>query len=191
LGRDQVRSLLAWSIVTMYAAHWPYWYVGIMGWHYVYETVALWMLLWADFAAKFWSSAVKGRQWSRCVWLLGLPWLAWSGMYLSLGEEWPARWERGVGSMQFPRQQQAAFREWVAENVGDQPALVLIDPTGSNPHLDYVVNHAGLTDAIWYGRYRPGQTDLREIIAAFPERQVYLVEPDARRLTLAKDLVPQ
>lgn len=181
-GRDAFGSLLAWSVVSMHAVHWAYWYVGIMGWHYVYETTAAWGLLFAFHGARLVEgTSPHGRIW-RGVWLAGMLGLAYAGIYGTFGEAWPSRWREGISTLAYPRRQHAAFEAWVMELVGEGPALVLIDPTGSNPHLDYVVNDAGLSNRILYGRYRPGRTDLAAVVAAFPDRRVFLVQPDARRV---------
>ncbi|OYW19505.1 MAG: hypothetical protein B7Z55_08695, partial [Planctomycetales bacterium 12-60-4] len=115
--------------------------------------------------------------------------LAWSGMYASVSEDWQSRWSRGVGSIAFPREQHAMFRRWVAQQVGSEAALVLIDQSTSNPHLDLVVNNAGLADQILYGRFRPGKTDLAAVIAAFPARRVFVADAAQQRMVPAEALV--
>src|SRR5271155_19137 len=41
------RKLIAASVVSLHVVHVPYWFVGIMGWHYVLETAPLLLLLFA------------------------------------------------------------------------------------------------------------------------------------------------
>jgi hypothetical protein len=40
--------LIAAAIVALHAVHIPYWFEGIMGWHYVFESAPLWLLLVAE-----------------------------------------------------------------------------------------------------------------------------------------------
>lgn len=190
-GPDDRWRCVAWGIVSLHAIHWPYWYVGIMGWHYVFETAPLWCLLLGHAARRLrtgWMAAQRPALWG---WFCVLLPLAWSGMYATMSEDWSARWMRGCGSIIFPRQEHARFRELVRQVVGTSPALVLIDPTASNPHLDLVVNDAGLDAPVLYGRFRPGQTDLPAVIEAFPDRLVYVARPNEQRLISAREYPAQ
>lgn len=174
---------IAWAIISMHAIHWPYWYVGIMGWHYVFETAPLWCLLVGHVTTQLVEyGRQQGRPALKFAWY-GLFPLSYLGMYVTVPDMWEARWQRGRESIAFPREQHATFREWVESNVDEGPALVLIDMTASNPHLDLVINHAGLRDRIWYGRYRPDITDLDNVQAAFANRAIYLVQPETRNIT--------
>jgi hypothetical protein len=179
--RDRAIWLLT-AIVSLHAFHWPYWYAGIMGWHYVFETAPLWCLLFGLVSSQLIGQWWADRRVLLPVWWCGLLVIAWAGMYLPLSETWPARWMNGVASIRYPRRQHAEFRRWVTQRIGEEPALVLVDATSMNPHLDLVVNDAGLAGPLLVGRYRPGQTDLAEVAAAFPDRAVYLVRWEAREL---------
>ena len=180
---------IAWGVVSLHAIHWPYWYVGIMGWHYVFETAPLLCLLLGHALSSLshqWRE--RGRA-GLSYWAPVLLILAWSGMYVSLNADWQSRWWRGVGSIAYPREQHQRFRTWIDRELQGQRALVLIDPEASNPHLDLVINHAGLQDSVLFGRYRPGKTDLAAVVAAFPNRVVYLARPNEEQLIPATELV--
>jgi hypothetical protein len=179
--RDRSGWLLA-SVIALHAIHWPYWYVGIMGWHYVFETAPLWCLLFGIVSSRLITGWWADRRVLLPTWWCGLLVIAWAGMYLPLGETWPARWMNGVASIRYPRRQHAEFRRWIKQRIGDRPALVLVDPGSQNPHLDFVVNDAGLSGPLLIGRYRPGQTDLNDFAAAFADRDVYLVRWEDREL---------
>ncbi|MDZ4684205.1 MAG: hypothetical protein SH850_03895 [Planctomycetaceae bacterium] len=179
--RDRSAWLLA-SIVSLHAMHWPYWYVGIMGWHYVFETAPLWCLLFGVLSSRLIGQWWADRRVLLPAWWCGLLVIAWLGMYVPVSETWPARWVNGVASIRYPRRQHAEFRRWLKQRIGDEPALVLVDAGAQNPHLDLVVNDAGLSGPLLLGRYRPGQTNLDEVAAAFPDRVVYVVRWEQREL---------
>ncbi|WP_397570372.1 ArnT family glycosyltransferase [Schlesneria sp. T3-172] len=175
------------SIVSLHAIHIPYWYVGIMGWHYVFESVLGWCLILGavtDVLCRQWS--VMGR------WLLPSWWKAFLcvsilAVYVPLG--WiglPAssapRVAAGIASIRFPRRQYAEFNRWLDRGVQERPALVLIETDPDNQHVDYVVNSPGLTDPILRGRFRSKSSDVRQIQADFPDRTIYLCDPKRQTL---------
>lgn len=189
-GGDRGWMCVAWGVVSLHAVHWPYWYVGIMGWHYVFETAPLLCLLLGYATARLVSTWRDTRHPLLVGWFPVLLLLAWSGMYLHVSEDWQSRWQRGVGSILYPRQQLALYRSWIAQQVGDRPALVLIDQSSVETHLDLVVNAPGLQDRVLFGRYRPGKTDLGAVIAAFPERSVFVAQLAQKRIVPAAALAP-
>lgn len=173
---------VAWAIASMHAIHWPYWYVGIMGWHYVFETAPLWCLLVGYVTSGLVEyGRLHGQPGLKYAWY-GLFPLAYAGMYVSVPDMWEARWQRGRESIAFPREQHAAFRQWIESTVDAGPVLVLIDMTDSNPHLDLVINRPGFADRIWYGRYRHDQTNIPEVKTAFPDRAIYIVRPESHEI---------
>jgi hypothetical protein len=173
---------LALAIVSLHALHWGYWYVGIMGWHYVFESAPLWCLLCAGVTDQLWQTWRFERRDVLPIWSCGLAIIAWAGMYADLSESWPSRWRRAVAEVQYPRRQHAEFRRWVTETVGAEPALVLVKSGSEGSHLDFVINEPGLQGSILLGRFRPGQTDVAAIVRDVPERNVYLCRPDHREL---------
>ncbi|HUQ68889.1 MAG TPA: hypothetical protein VM165_05160, partial [Planctomycetaceae bacterium] len=188
--RDRSAWLLA-SIVSLHAMHWPYWYVGIMGWHYVFETAPLWCLLFGNLSARLIAQWRTDRRVLLPTWWCGLLVIAWLGMFVPLSETWPARWMNGVVSIRYPRRQHAEFRRWLKQRIGDEPALVLVDAGSQNPHLDLVVNDAGVSGPLLLGRYRPGQTKLDDVARAFPDRVVYVVRWEQRELERIPHLAPR
>jgi hypothetical protein len=177
MGCDWRWRCVAAAVLSMHAFHWFYWYAGIMGWHYVFETAPLWCLLCGQMLDLLW------RQWRSegravlPVWCCGLLALAWGGMYCDLSDDWPARWRRSWLAIEHPRQQHAGFRRWASQAAIDGPALVLVDHSGLGSHLDFVINSPGLTGPLLIGRYRPGQTDVAQIVRDFPDRRVFLCRP--------------
>lgn len=174
-------GLLA-SLIALHVIHIPYWYVGIMGWHYVFETAPIWCLvlgLATDLLIRDWES--------RARWLMPLWWwlllaVSFAGNYVPTRQIASSLWESprisiGVGSIRYPRRQYAEFNRWLESQVKDFPALVLIQPDPDDQHMDYVVNSPGLDTPILRARYRPGVTDLRAVTEQFPDRAIYLCQP--------------
>lgn len=174
-------KLIAWAIVSLHAIHWPYWYVGIMGWHYVFESAPLWCLLCGGTADALWRTWRAQQRDMLPIWWCGLVVIAWYGMYVDETES-PSRWRKGVAVIAHPRRQHAAFRRWLHETVGAAPALVLIDARGADPHLDFVWNPPGWQSPLLVGRFRPERTDLQSVVRDFPERRVWLCRLQQKEL---------
>ena len=166
------------SIASLHAIHIPYWYSGILGWHYVYESAPLWLLLLAGLSIRC------ADDWRR----RGCPALPWWWGAIVLVSAWgtsfglpgvcDSRLEKGLGSLIYPKQKHAEFRAMVESRATERPALVLVAPDPEDTHLDYVVNLPGLSADVLLGRYRPGQTDLDAVVRDFPDRTVYLCRPN-------------
>lgn len=175
------------SIISLHAMHVPYWYVGIMGWHYVFETAPIWCLilgLATDLLTRDWSA--RGR-WLMPVWWWGVLGVSLAANYLPVRSVVSSLWETpritiGLGSIRYPRRQYAEFDRWLEANVKDRPALVLIQPDPDDQHVDYVVNSPGLAAPILRTRYRPGVTDLRSVSEQFPDRAIYLCQPTRKTI---------
>lgn len=174
LGRlDRRWMLIVAAIVSLHALHAPYWFVGIMGWHYVFETVLLWCLIVGG------ATTVLCADWKRRG-AAGLS-IWWCAMLaLSVAANYQYRIHDGLGSLRYPRQRHAELRRWIEAHVDQRPALVLVEQT--DPHLDLVVNEPGLHADLLLGRYRPGKTDVQQVRRDFPERSLYVASPDRRTI---------
>lgn len=176
---------LALSLLSLHAAHWPYWYAGIMGWHYVFETAPLWCLVCGRLTNLLWQTWRAEQRDALPFWWCGLAVIAWLGVYAPLSDEAPSRWQKGAAAIQYPRRQHAEFKRWVTETVGNRPALVLVDVAHQGAHLDFVINPPSLSGSLLLGRYRAGQTHVPAVVRDFPDRAVYLCRPDSRELERA------
>ncbi len=172
-GMTTAWKLVSAAIVSLHAFHWPYWYVGIFGWHYVFETAPVWCLLLAYVGRSLQQTWTAQRRVLLPIWAAGLLVIAWIGMYVDAGEAWGSRWKSGIGVMAYPRHQYAAFHEVLRRDVTDLPALVLVDGSHDGQQLDFVTNHAGLSRPLILGRYRAGKVDWQAISSAFPTRHLY------------------
>lgn len=175
-----LRPCLRWwlvfaAIVSLHVAHIPYWYVGIMGWHYVFETGPLWALVFAratEMLIESWRAS--GRTWMP-VWWGTLTVVTWLGIYAPLDTIWQPRIDLGIGNIAFPRRLHAEFQQAVEQTVTARPALVLIQEDAPNRHLDYVINDPSLRGEILIGRYQPEKMELADVARDFPDRALYLM----------------
>lgn len=188
LRRDARWWLVASAILSLHAAHVPYWFTGIRHWHYVFETGPLWLLIFAAASVGLCRGAVASRRygvilgWTLLAALAGLPnWVAAPPLWNS------SRVSRAVHEDAWARKNYAVFRRAVSQLVeGDMPALVLIAPSPDERHIDYVTNPPTLDADIVFGRFRPKQTPLKKVLAAFPKRKVFavLIDPAAQSAAL-------
>ncbi len=169
--------LIVTSLLVLYAAYTPYWYAGIMGWHYVFESAPLWCLLVAG---------VTRDVWQRCRHAAGPGLaLAWTGMllvcpltsYAEFEPVWsPSRIDLAVGEVGFAKVRHARFREAVARRVGDRRALVLVQADPADRHIDHVVNSPSLDAQVLVGRYVPELVPMSRVLAAFPDRRIFVFD---------------
>jgi len=190
------------AILSLHAIHIPYWYAGIMGWHYVFESALLWSLLLglaSDLLFRDWKS--QGR-WLMPWWWGMLMLISLGGNYLPVRTLWtstpaiPAsgipRIANATSSLRFPRRQYAEFDRWLNTELrrnGAESTMVLIEADMDDQHVDYVVNNPGLADPVLRARYRRGVTDLSAVARGFPTRQLFLCHP--KRKTIERITLPE
>lgn len=184
------------AIVSLHAVHVPYWYAGIMGWHYVFESVIAWTLilgLGTDLLVRDWHS--RDRVLLPVCWYFLLA-VSIVGLYVPAQvvfgpKAGVPRISAGIGTILFPRRQYAAFDQWIESNVKDRPALILIEIDPDDQHVDYVVNRPGLKDPLLRARLPKEAADFDLIAEQFPDRTVYLCQPGRkviRKISTPKSL---
>lgn len=149
---DSRWGLLAASIVMLHVAHIPYWFVGIMGWHYVFESAPLWILIFAEGTRRLlvgWSA--RGERSLILCWL-GMTATAVLVNLTTVSPIWGSRLQRGVAEVRYPRQIYAAFREQVDELRNGRPAIVFVKPDPDDVSMDYVTNPPGLSGPVLVAR---------------------------------------
>ncbi len=187
LGRQHVAwRLIAAAIVTLHAIHVPYWFDGIMHWHYVFESSLLWLLLVAGSAGaliRTWQAA--DRPWL-IVWLGALLSAAVVTNYVACPPYWLPAIHNGIAEIRFPRRIYGAFRQQLRREVTELPALVLVVPDPADRHMDFVTNDPQLNSPILIGRYVREEIPadaLQEIAKAFTGRHLYLYDAKSRQLS--------
>ncbi len=173
------------SIVTLHVVHIPYWYDGIMHWHYVFETGPLWALIFARVTQTLF------RIWSELERPL-MDWL-WSAMILTASATnliaIPPLWtvsklEIVINNVAFSRLKHFQFQQMIQHHPQiRQPALILITHNPSDRHIDYVINDPPLNAPILTGRYRPDQHNPAQLQTLFPDRTLYLFDAAGNRLS--------
>lgn len=179
--QDRCWKLIFLAIVSLHIVHVPYWYVGIMGWHYVFESAPLWCLIvglvTTELAGTWRAQGKPGLT----IWWLSLLLAIMLANHVSAAGFWKPRLQRGLNPLQHPRRVHAELRNWIEERV-KRPALVLLEQPSEESHLDLVVNQPGLSSDILMGRFREGQTDVHQVRRDFPDRHVYVANPEQRSI---------
>jgi Dolichyl-phosphate-mannose-protein mannosyltransferase len=180
---DRRWRLVAAAVLTLHAVHVPYWFTGIMNWHYVFETGPLLLLIFAVTSQQLFFVWKRSGRIAMPAWWATLVATAVLTNWLPFDPFWPvSRIEGGVQEVAFSRLHYAGFQRMIDEAVTDRPALVLIEPDPADRSIDYVYNDPDLSAPVIRGRYVPGKTDLAKVRAAFPNRALYVYHVKAQRL---------
>ena len=179
---DRRWKLIGLAILSLHAMHVPYWYAGIMGWHYVFESAPLWCLilgLATDLLFRDWY--LSGR-WLMPGWWSLLLIVSLAGDYLPLKsygvvQSGIPRISNAIASVRYPRRKYAEFDRWLDAHVKDRPAVVLIEIDPDDQHMDYVVNSPGLSDEVLRARFLRSVTEMKQVVATFPDRSIYYCDP--------------
>lgn len=170
------RWLLIWaSIASLHAVHVPYWFSGIMGWHYVLETAPLWLLLFAEGTHRLnltWN--IRGAFGLR-LWWRALIVVALMVNLLTVRPLWPGRLPMGFEESAFSRRLYAQFRQSIEELRNGQQAIVFVIPSPSDRHIDYITNPPTLTGPVLVARLN-SRDELPAAAALFPNRTVLLYD---------------
>ncbi|MCA9043454.1 MAG: glycosyltransferase family 39 protein [Planctomycetaceae bacterium] len=167
------------AIVGLHVAHIPYWFTGIMDWHYVFETAPLWLLL----AGAAIVSLIRLPK--AMIWTIGFVTATVSVGLISVPPLWPARVDVAIEELKFPRDHYVGFRAAVDERRKGQDVLVLVIPDPDDRSIDYVPNPATLDGPVLVARWRGESVErIREL---FPGR--LLMEFDVKGHSL-KELPP-
>jgi hypothetical protein len=176
--------LVAAAVLTLHAVHVPYWFVGIMNWHYVFETGPLLLLIFAITSQQLVQCWREAGRILMPAWWSALVAAAIVTNWLPFDPFWSySRVDLGVEEIAFARLRYEGFQRLIDQAVTRRPALLLIEGDPADRSLDYVVNDPDLTAPVLRGRYRPGKTDLAKVKSAFPNRTVYLYRVQTGELT--------
>ena len=175
------------SIATLHLVHIPYWYDGILHFHYVLESLPQWLLVMATAGCA--SREVFLREGRRLVpWWGSLACIVAAGLNFTIIQGlWSAPFQDGLSQFRFAREKQAQFRQLVNTTVTERPALVLIHADPSDLHIDHVVNIPPLNGPLLFAHDRPEAASIAEIREVWPARTLYRYSAQPQRLTRVTD----
>ena len=143
--RFESRLILA-SIVSLHVAHIPYWFDGIMHYHYVFETGVLWCLLGGIVVADL-MRGMQLRVLSKPVIWIGLcvvaatvsAWTNPPNVFVAEANLFAgSRVQTELRGIAFSRLKYFRFRSRI--DALERPALVLVEHDPADIHIEYVSN---------------------------------------------------
>ena len=180
--------LILAAILSLHAAHVPYWYDGIFHWHYVFESGVLWCLIVAAAVQLLVMYFVNVDR----------PWMtAWIGLLLVASVvtnnvairpfQNVSRLDAGISQLAFSRIRYFRFQQQLRQQIRQLPALVLVRHDPADRHIDYVTNHPSLTGPILIGRLPADARTTEEETASlaeesFPYRSLFVFDAASSRL---------
>ncbi len=187
--RDDRRPLLLFcSVLMLHAVHIPYWYDGIMHWHYVFETAPLLLML-ATLGLRTASWTLQLQLGTRLssLWLTLLIFASLIPNWIDAKTFWgPSRVTTAFHEQAFSRVRFEYFRRLTTSEQVQHPALVLVDERGSNPQLSYIVNPPDLSGDVIVCRLPDDAAIVDQLANAFPEHHLYVFNPESFELRPVK-----
>ena len=167
------RLVLA-AVISLHLVHIPYWFEGIMGWHYVFESAPLLLLLLAEATRQIKGAWRNAGVLGMVVWWNGLMAIAVAVNLTTVPPLWPGALRDGLAELGFSRRKYAEVETLFRDASGGRPTVIFIEPDPSDRHIDYVYNTPDLQGPILRARYRPDRDRLEELVALFPDREPFL-----------------
>ncbi|MFM7057980.1 MAG: hypothetical protein ACKO2P_13760 [Planctomycetota bacterium] len=182
--RTQLR-LIAASVFSLHLVHVPYWYDGILHWHYVFETAPLLLLL-ATAGLEEWQRGLQSVCGARLAhrWLIALLLSALLPAWLDAEMFWgPSRVSLAVSEQAWSRSRMEVFQRTVRVISAGQPCLILVDERSGDQQLSYIVNPPDYSGAVLVARL-PETAEMRaDLQQHFSDRAVWTFRPDLFQFT--------
>ncbi|MFO1095284.1 MAG: glycosyltransferase family 39 protein [Planctomycetaceae bacterium] len=172
--------LIFGAVVSLHAVHIPYWFEGIMGWHYVFESAPLLLLVVGAATEVLFDTWARTGHKAMCRLWAGMLLTAVAVNLVTVPAVWPGRLPVGISEVAFSRRRYAEFFAAAEQMAHGRPTIVFVEPDPTDRHIDYVVNDPSLSGPLLIARYRPDQTDLQQARALFPDRQAFLYRAATR-----------
>lgn len=186
-GADSRLSLLLCSVFSLHLVHVPYWYDGILHWHYVFESAPLLLMLTAVGLRNV-SETLRPLRTGVMVrmWLFSL-------VSASLIPNWvdtdsksfwgPSRVTQAISEQCFSRVRFEQFRRLTHSTRVQHPCLVIVDESQSDVQLSYIINPPDLTGSVLVCRMPATEMEEMELHRFFPDRTLYKFNPQEFVLT--------
>ncbi|MEZ6059762.1 MAG: glycosyltransferase family 39 protein [Planctomycetaceae bacterium] len=184
VSRTGIR-LLACSVISLHLVHIPYWFDGIMHWHYVFETAPLLLLLTGiglTYAVDILKRQLPPKP--AIAWMLCFIASALLPDWVSVPEVWgTSKVDAAVSELAYSRIRMKQFQNVVGDDAVAKPALILVDETGTDFQLSYIVNPPDYSGPVLVCRMPESPEEIDDLQAAFADRRVYVFDPVAFSLT--------
>ncbi len=174
-------KLIVASIASLHVVHLPYWFEGIMGWHYVFESAPLWAIVLGVVTADFAKTCRETGHGALRGWWAGVLLTSLATGWLTVPPLWPGRMPVGLAELHYPRQKYADFNALLEQRIEGR-AIVFIRPDPSDRHIDYVYNRPPLDSSILRARAPATEADLQRAIGLFPDRTPWLYDAASGKL---------
>lgn len=170
--------LIACSILTLHLVHVPYWFDGILHWHYVFETAPLLLIMTAVGLAS-----ASSILWSR-IGRMGLGWVALL-VIAGLLPGWfqlpmygdVSKVSASISEQAYSRTRMEYFGRLVSDPSVTKPALVLVDEEGTDPQLSYILNPPDYQGKVLTCRLPATDQETAALQQFFAERTLYVFDP--------------
>lgn len=176
--------LIILSIVSLYLVHVPYWYDGILHWHYVFESAPL-VLIVATLGLRSAYESLKpllSARWAT-AWLAMLVLSGLLPNWLTAETLWgTSRVSTAVSEQSFSRVRFEQFRMLTSMPSVQKPCLILVDESSSDPQLSFIVNPPDLTGDVLTCRKPQNDRTIQDLHTAFPDRTLYEFQPQTFEL---------
>lgn len=179
-----LRGLTA-AVVCLHVAHIPYWFDGILHWHYVFETAPLILILVAAGLASVapdLSRLTSPRMSS--VWMVSLAVAALLPGWLSSDATWgSSKISMATSELTYSRTRFELFHRLTAADTVSKPALVLVDESQSDPQLSYIINDPEYRSEVLVARLPSTADGIEQLQERYSDRTLYRFAPDTFLLT--------
>ncbi|MCR9202267.1 MAG: hypothetical protein NXI04_26795 [Planctomycetaceae bacterium] len=171
-------TLLLSAFVCLHLVHIPYWFDGILHWHYVFETAPLLIMLatlgWTIAAEQLSGRLGKTARLWVCAMILGGLLPGWIRLPMFQNT---SKVSAAVSEQSFSRLRMHQFRQQTHAASIERPALILVDESDSDPQLSYIINPPDYDTDVLVCRLPDSAERLAQVKTAFADRTCYVFDP--------------
>lgn len=188
LGFCWHHSLFVWltliASICIHLVYVPYWLTGILNYHYVLESGFLWLVLLGYQTAKFREFATASGRNLLMIWLV----LIFAATTLHNYSDTVAGrnkciTSRGVATMTRHAARYQLFLRTVNSHKIETPALILVNTSIDDLHIEYTRNNGDFECAVLIGLLNTHGSSIEEVQSAFPKRNLYIYSTKDGTLT--------
>ena len=165
------------AIVSLHTVHIPYWFEGILNWHYVFESGILLCLIVAAATSLIVRLIRTLNRPAMSIWWASVLLISVCVNLVDCSPFWGARLTVGVGEFGFAKLKHYIFEQIVERNI-QGTAIVFVKHDPADRHIDYVNNDPALANEILIARYPAATLTETETVeaarSAFPDRRLFL-----------------